>query len=129
VDRVPISVLVADDEASLLLLYRVWLEEAGYEVRTATDGVKALEAVAVNGLPDAAILDVEMPRLDGLDVARFLRLQSATMPILFVTARDDPHDDVQAAGGNDVLAKPSDRDRLLLALRDASRAAARSRAA
>jgi CheY-like chemotaxis protein len=118
------TVLVADDQAPLLLLYRVWLEDAGYEVRTATDGVKALASIAVDGLPDAAILDVEMPRLDGIDVCRFLRLLSPTLPILFVTALDDARDDVLAAGANHVLAKPSDPDRLLLTLRDASRVAA-----
>ena len=109
--------LVADDDPSLLLLYRTWLEADGYEVRTATDGVRALATIANEGLPDAAVLDVKMPRLDGLDVCRFLRLQSSTLPIVFVTALEEARDDAFAAGANDFLAKPSDPDRLLRAVR------------
>ena len=116
-DRGPASVLVAEDDPSLLLLYRTWLEGDGYEVRTATDGVRALATIADEGLPNAAVLDVEMPRLDGLDVCRFLRLQSATLPIVFVTAQEDAWHEAFAAGANDVLAKPSDPDRLLGAVR------------
>ena len=109
--------LVAGDDPSLLSLYRTWLEADGYEVRTATDGVRALTTIADDGLPDAAVLDVELPRLDGLDVCRFLRLQSSTLPIVFVTALEEARDDAFAAGANDVLAKPSDPDRLLRAVR------------
>jgi two-component system response regulator MprA len=116
-DRGPASVLVAGDDPSLLLLYRTWLEADGYEVRTATDGVRALTTIADDGLPDAAVLDVELPRLDGLDVCRFLRLQSSTLPIVFVTALEEARDDAFAAGANDFLAKPSDPDRLLRAVR------------
>jgi CheY-like chemotaxis protein len=123
VDRLPGSVLVAEDDPSLLLLHRIWLEGEGYEVRTATDGVGALVAIAADGLPDAAVLDVEMPRLDGLDVCRFLRLQSDALPIVFVTALDDAREDAFAAGATDVLAKSGDPGRLLGALRTASRAA------
>lgn len=128
-DRRPLSVLVAEEEPSLLLLYRIWLEGAGYEVRTATDGVRALATIAAEGLPDAAVLDVELPRLDGLDVCRFLRMQSAKLPIVFVTALEDARDDAFAAGASDVLRKPSDPERLLLALRDASRTVSCSHAA
>lgn len=120
----PESVLVADEDPSLLALHRVWLEEEGYEVRTATDGVRALATIATGGLPDAAVLGVEMPRIDGLDVCRFLRLQSAALPIVFVTALDDARADAFAAGATDVLPKSPDPDRLLIALRSAASAAA-----
>lgn len=116
-DRGPARVLVAEDDPSLLLLYRIWLEADGYEVRTATDGVRALTTIADDGLPDAAVLDVELPRLDGLDVCRFLRLQSSTLPIIFVTALEEAREDAFAAGANEFLAKPSDPDRLLRVVR------------
>ena len=122
-DRRPGCVLVAEDDPSLLLLHRIWLEGEGYEVSAAADGVEALATIAADGLPEAAILDVEMPRIDGLDVCRFLRTQSAGMPIVFVTALDDVRDDAFAAGATDVLGKPSDLGRLMAILRDASRAA------
>jgi CheY-like chemotaxis protein len=116
VDLRPASVLVAEDDSSLLFLHRVWLEGEGYEVRTATDGVRALLTIADEGLPDAAVLDIEMPRLDGLDVCRFLRLQSEELPIVFVTALEDARDDAFAAGATEVLAKDADPRPLLLAL-------------
>lgn len=123
-DHRPTSVLVVDGDPSVLVLHRIWLENEGYEVRTATDGVRALTTIAIEGLPDAAVLDVEMPRLDGLDVCRFLRLQSDELPIVFVTALDDARDDAFAAGATDVLAKPANSDQLLTALQHTSRAAA-----
>jgi len=126
-DPRPDYVLVADDDPSLLLLHCIWLEGEGYEVRTATDGVRALATIAAEGMPGAAILDVEMPRLGGLDVCRFLRMQSAVLPIVVVTALDDARDEAFAAGATDVLPKPSDPDRLLAALARASRTAASQR--
>jgi two-component system response regulator MprA len=114
----PTTVLVAEDDSSQLLLHRTWLEAEGYDVWTASDGVRALVTIADQGLPDAAVLDVEMPRLDGLDVCRFLRLQSASLPIVFVSGLEDARDDAFAAGASDVLAKSGDPERLLLALRD-----------
>lgn len=114
----PTTVLVAEDDYSQLLLHRTWLEAEGYEVWTAIDGVRALVTIADQGLPDAAVLDVEMPRLGGLDVCRFLRLQSDSLPIVFVSGLEDARDDAFEAGATDVLAKCGDPDRLLLALRN-----------
>jgi two-component system, OmpR family, response regulator MprA len=116
-ERRPRRVLVAEDDYPRLLLHRTWLEAEGYEVWSAIDGVRALVTIADQGLPDAAVLDVEMPRLDGLDVCRFLRLQSDSLPIVFVSGREDVRDDAFAAGATDVLAKSADPKRLLRALR------------
>lgn len=110
------SVLVAEDDRALSMLYELWLDEAGYEVLVAGDGVEALELVAREGLPDAAVLDVEMPRVDGLELCRRLRLLARELPIVIVTAREDVRDAALAAGADLVVAKPADRTVLHAAL-------------
>jgi CheY-like chemotaxis protein len=80
-------VLVADDDDDILALLRLRLERAGYEVRVARDGIEAIEALDA-GVPDLAIIDVMMPRMDGHEVVRVLRARpdTATLPILVLTA-------------------------------------------
>jgi CheY-like chemotaxis protein len=89
----PASVLVVDDDPSLRLICRFNLEAAGMAVREAPDGASAI-AIATAEPPDAIILDVMMPGLDGWEVARALRAHPATRttPIVFVTARMSDHD-------------------------------------
>jgi CheY-like chemotaxis protein len=89
-------VLVADDEAAFRLLYGIWLSASGYDVVEAVDGADALHAVESHGLPDAAVLDVHMPRVDGLAVCRSLRARSVRLPILIVSSLED----VEEAGAH-----------------------------
>jgi DNA-binding response OmpR family regulator len=102
-------VLVADDEEDILQLVRRVLERAGFEVMVARDGVQALE-LAKTRTPAAAVLDVTMPGLDGLEVVRQLRADPATVgvKVLILTARAQQADidRATAAGADDYLAKP-----------------------
>ena len=107
----PVRILVADDEQDLLWALKHALSDAGYEVFTASDGVRALSS-AQRHRPDLIILDVLMPGLDGLEVcARVRRDPSlAAVPILILTVRDDIEDRVKGLerGGDDYLVKPFD---------------------
>jgi DNA-binding response OmpR family regulator len=102
-------VLVADDDDDIRELLKFRLERSGYRVLEATDGEEAL-TLAQESRPDLAVLDVMMPKLDGLELTRRLRAQDATraMPIILLTARAQDAD-VQAgfaAGADDYLRKP-----------------------
>ena len=90
----------------------------GYTVDLAEDGVEALEAIA-SERPDAVVLDVMMPRLDGLEVCRQLRSTGADLPILVLTARDSVSERVSGldAGADDYLPKPFALEELLARLR------------
>ena len=118
-------VLVAEDEASFRLLYGIWLSASGYDVVEAVDGADALQAVAAHGLPDAAVLDVRMPRVDGLAVCRSLRARSVQLPILIVSSLDDVEEAAHVAGADVVLPKTAEREELCAAL-GAARALRRS---
>ncbi|HEV3127452.1 MAG TPA: response regulator transcription factor [Solirubrobacteraceae bacterium] len=115
-DRSPRVLVVEDDEAIAQVLQRS-LRLDGYEVKIAGDGVTALnEAHAF--LPDLVILDLGLPRMDGIEVAR--RLRSADdVPILVLTARDAVESRVEGldAGADDYLVKPFERQELLARLR------------
>jgi len=117
-------VLVADDQATYRELLAEMLGAEGYRVSMATDGVEALELVA-RERPDAVLLDVTMPRMDGLEACRRLRDDPATasLPVLLVTALGDRGDRLAgiAAGANDYLTKPIDRGELILRVRNAVR--------
>ena len=94
----------------------------GYSVTLAEDGVEALEAIAADR-PDGVVLDVMMPRLDGLEVCRRLRSTGDDLPILVLTARDAVNDRVDGldAGADDYMAKPFALDELLARLRALTR--------
>jgi len=101
--------LIIDDEAPIRLLCKVNLEAEGIEVLEAADGVTGLE-VARAEKPDAILLDVMMPGLDGWNVAEELLADESTsaIPIIFLTARADLRDRVRGmdAGGLDYITKP-----------------------
>jgi two-component system, OmpR family, response regulator MprA len=115
-------VLLADDHPAIRLLYGIWLSAGGYDVDAAADGASALNAVAEHGLPDAAVLDVNMPRVDGLAVCRWLRARSSRLPIVIVSAFDDIEAAALDAGADVVLVKTAEREELYAAL-DAARSA------
>jgi DNA-binding response OmpR family regulator len=101
--------LIIDDEAPIRLLCKVNLEAEGIDVLEAGDGVTGLE-VARSARPDAILLDVMMPGLDGWNVAEQLLADESTsaIPIIFLTARADLRDRVRGmdAGGLDYITKP-----------------------
>jgi two-component system response regulator MprA len=111
-------ILVVDDDRAVRDSLRRSLEFNGYEVALANDGVEAL--ARINGLaPDALIVDVMMPRLDGIETTRALRAAGNDLPILVLTARDSVNDRVDGldAGADDYLAKPFALDELLARVR------------
>lgn len=108
-------VLVAEDDDSLRRLLELRLDDHGFDVRSAADGVLALEVVE-DWTPDVAVLDVMMPRLSGLSVCRELRAResTSTVPVLLLTARyfDDDIQDVMSLGGVEYMGKPFDFSQL-----------------
>ena len=111
--------LVVDDERAVRDSLRRALELEGYEVELAADGAEALYRLESNGQPDAVILDVLMPGLDGLEVSRRLRGKGNSVPILMLTARTEVESRVAGldAGADDYLAKPFALEELLARLR------------
>ena len=119
----PPSVLLAEDAESLLVLYRFWLEQEGFEVVSAADGAQALAAVGRFGLPDVALVDVEMPVLGGIDLCRRLLRIDSELPVVFLTALDEVPAAARTAGAREVLRKPCAGEDLIRALREALSAA------
>jgi DNA-binding response OmpR family regulator len=106
-------VLVVEDDLEIADVLRRSLRHEGHDVRTAGDGVVALEA-AEEFVPDLVILDLGLPRLDGVEVCRRLR-EEADVPILILTARTDTEDRVEGldSGADDYLVKPFELKELL----------------
>jgi two-component system response regulator MprA len=111
-------ILVVDDDAAVRDSLARTLRFEGYQVETARDGQEALDAVRAEE-PDAVILDVSMPRLDGLNACRQLRGNGMLVPVLMLTARDTVGDRVAGldAGADDYLVKPFALQELLARLR------------
>jgi two-component system OmpR family response regulator len=103
----PPTLLVVEDEPSLLALLADSLRGVGFQVVTAADGASGLRA-ALRHRPDLVVLDVMLPDLDGFDVVRRLRGGGAALPVVFLTARDGVEDTVRGlrAGGDDYVTKP-----------------------
>jgi two-component system, OmpR family, response regulator MprA len=114
----PVRILVVDDDRAVRESLRRSLTFNGYSVFLAEDGVEALKTIAEER-PDAVILDVMMPRLDGLEVCRQLRSTGDDLPILVLTARDSVSERVAGldAGADDYLPKPFALEELLARVR------------
>jgi two-component system, OmpR family, response regulator MprA len=110
--------LVVDDDRALREVLRRALSLAGYEVRLAENGSDALSQ-ATTEVPDAMVLDIGLPDIDGLEVCRLLRREGNRLPILMLTARDAVSDRIDGldAGADDYLVKPFDIDELKARIR------------
>ena len=111
-------VLVVDDDRAVRDSLRRSLEFNGYDVALATDGAEALAGIAGTN-PDVVVMDVMMPRLDGVEATRALRSAGNDVPVLVLTARDSVGDRVDGldAGADDYLTKPFALEELLARLR------------
>ncbi|MEU5612700.1 response regulator transcription factor [Streptomyces sparsogenes] len=114
----PARILIVDDEPAVREALQRSLAFEGYETETAVDGLDALDKVRAYD-PELIVLDVLMPRMDGLTAARRLRATHVTVPILMLTARDTVGDRVTGldAGADDYLVKPFELDELLARIR------------
>jgi len=105
----PTTILVVDDEPDLVELIAYNLEQRGHRVLCAFDGAQGLE-LAKSRLPDLVVLDVMMPKVNGVEVARRLRSQSETgsMPIIMLTAKSEESDELEGlgVGADDYITKP-----------------------
>jgi two-component system, OmpR family, response regulator len=117
-DGEPVRVLVVDDEATLTDLLSMALRYEGWQVRSAGNGMTAVR-VAREFEPDAVVLDIMLPDLDGLEVLRRLRGVRPDVPVLFLTARDAVEDRVAGltAGGDDYVTKPFSLEEVVARLR------------
>jgi two-component system response regulator MprA len=113
------KILVVDDERAVRDSLRRALELEGYEIELAEDGSQALERLEAGDEPDAMVLDVLMPGVDGLEVSRTLRRKGSRLPILMLTARTQIEDRVEGldAGADDYLTKPFALEELLARVR------------
>ena len=117
-DGQPVRVLVVDDESTLTELLSMALRYEGWEVQSAGDGTSAVRAVR-SFRPDAVVLDMMLPDMDGLEVLRRLRGEASDVPVLFLTARDAVEDRIAGltAGGDDYVTKPFSLEEVVARLR------------
>ncbi len=117
-DGSPVRVLVVDDEPSLTDLLSMALKYEGWDIRTAPDGQTAL-SVARDFRPDAVVLDIMLPDIDGLKVLQRMRADGTDVPVLFLTAKDALDDRIAGltAGGDDYVTKPFSLEEVVARLR------------
>jgi two-component system response regulator ChvI len=125
----PRTIVLVDDDRNILTSVSVLLEAEGFKVRAYSDGVEALKALAAEPA-DLAVLDIKMPRMDGMTLLERLR-EKTTLPVIFLTSKDDEVDQVMGLrmGADDYIIKPFsqrllvERIRALLRRRDLTRGA------
>ena len=108
-------ILIVDDEAEIRRILTILLENSGYEVIAACDGLSALTTLKNNSEIDLCIMDVMMPRMDGIEACAEIR-KFSSIPILFLTARslDEDKELAYSGGGDDYLVKPFSSKELLM---------------
>ncbi len=124
----PHTIALVDDDRNILTSVSMTLEQEGFQVRTYTDGESALQGLMARPA-DLAVLDIKMPRMDGMELLQRLRQRSA-MPVIFLTSKDDELDELMGLrlGADDYITKPFsqrlllERIRALLRRNEASRA-------
>ncbi|WP_431284991.1 response regulator transcription factor [Humitalea sp. 24SJ18S-53] len=127
---VPHTIALVDDDRNILTSVSMTLEQEGFVVRTYTDGESALQGLLARPV-DLAVLDIKMPRMDGMEVLQKLRQRSA-IPVIFLTSKDDELDELMGLrlGADDYITKPFsqrlllERIRALLRRNEAGRAEA-----
>jgi len=117
-DGTPVRVLVVDDENNLTELLSMALRYEGWDVRASADGRTAV-SIAREFKPDAVVLDMMLPDIDGLEVLRRLRADAADVPVLFLTARDAVENRIAGltAGGDDYVTKPFSLEEVVARIR------------
>jgi two-component system response regulator ChvI len=110
----PVTIALVDDDRNILTSVSIALQAEGFATRVYSDGEAALKALADNP-PDLAVLDVKMPRMDGMELLRRLR-EKSELPVIFLTSKDEEIDEALglAMGADDYVAKPFSQ-RLLIA--------------
>ncbi len=100
-------IALVDDDRNILTSVSMTLEAEGFEVETYNDGQTALAAFS-NRMPDMAVLDIKMPRMDGMDLLQRLRQKTSNLPVIFLTSKDDEIDEVLGLrmGADDYVKKP-----------------------
>jgi two-component system OmpR family response regulator len=128
-DGSPVRVLVVDDEATLTELLSMALRYEGWDVRGAGDGLSAVR-LAREFRPDAVVLDIMLPDIDGLEVLRRIHSESPDIPVLFLTAKDAVEDRIAGltAGGDDYVSKPFSLEEVVARLRALMRRSGRGSA-
>jgi DNA-binding response OmpR family regulator len=107
-------ILIVEDEAGIVQFLQQGLEEEGYEIATAYDGLMGLELAQKENF-DLILLDWMMPKMNGLEVCKAIRVKNKITPIIFLTAKDTVQDTIEGlkAGGNDYIKKPFSFDELV----------------
>jgi two-component system OmpR family response regulator len=129
-DGSPLRVLVVDDEVNIAELISMALRYEGWQVQMAHTGTAAVNAARELG-PDAVVLDMMLPDIDGLEVLRRMRTSQPDVPVVFLTARDAVEDRIAGltAGGDDYVTKPFSLEELVARLRGLMRRSGAQRAA
>jgi two-component system response regulator ChvI len=125
--RVPQTIALVDDDRNILTSVQMALEAEGFAVRTYTDGAEALRGLTANPV-DLAILDIKMPRMDGMELLERLRRQS-DLPVIFLTSKDDEVDELMGLrmGADDYIKKPFSQRLLIERIRTLLRREAATR--
>ncbi len=108
------KILIVEDEIGIVQFLQQGLEEEGYEITTAGDGLKALELTQGETF-DLILLDWMLPKMNGLDVCKSIRIKDKSTPIIFLTAKDTVQETIEGlqAGANDYIKKPFSFDELV----------------